>query len=138
VVRHHCIEFLYMTIINPFVVTNKNSLSSYQYRWAVEEELNNPEYSPYINKSLNELSEPEYQDSEGSKGCYHIYNYRKYHNPTKTPYTKEVLDNDFTWQLWSEIFIFSGIGAVGSALVSLAVYWTGLVFAWVLIGFRKQ
>ena len=45
----------YMTVINPFVLSNENSLSRYQYRWAVEKELKNPECRLYVMKPLIEL-----------------------------------------------------------------------------------
>jgi hypothetical protein len=129
--------FSYMVIINPFVLTNKNSLSNYQYKWAVEKELQNPECALYSIKPLTELPEPEYQDSEGRKGCYHIYNYRKYNNPTKIPYTQDDLKNDFTREFWSDISALSGLGAIGAIVISSIVYFLGLVVSWVIAGFKK-
>lgn len=128
----------YMTVINPFVLSSHNSLSKYQYRWAVEKELKNPECRLYSTKPFTELTEPEYQDNEGNKGCYHIYNYRKYNNPTKVPYTADDLDKDFSRELWGEILALSGLGLVGAAVISAVVYFLGAVVAWVLMGFRKS
>lgn len=127
-----------MILINPFVLSNQSSLSRYQYRWAVERELKNPECRLYSIKPLVELTEPEYQDSDGNKGCYHIYNYRKYNNPTKVPYTSDDLDSDFRREVWGEILVLSGLGAVGTIVLSALVYFLGVVVAWVITGFRKQ
>lgn len=129
---------LYMILINPFVLSNQSSLSRYQYRWAVERELKNPECRLYSIKPLVELTEPEYQDSGGNKGCYHIYNYRKYNNPTKVPYVSDDLDSDFRREVWGEILVLSGLGAVGAIVLSALVYFLGVVVAWVTTGFRKQ
>ncbi len=128
----------YIVLINPFVLSNQSSLSRYQYRWAVERELKNPECRQYSIKPLVELTEPEYQDSDGNKGCYHIYNYRKFNNPTKVPYTSDDLDSDFRHEVWSEILGLSGLGAVGAIVLSTLVYFLGVVVAWVITGFRKQ
>jgi len=128
----------YMTVISPFILSDRNSPSSYQYRWAVERELKNPECRPYSTTPVLELTEPSYQDGEGNKGCYHLYNYRKYTNPEKVPYTAADLDRDFKWELWSDIFALSGLGAVIAAIVSAVVYFLGSVVAWVLTGFRKS
>jgi len=127
-----------MILINPFVLSSQNNLSRYQYRWAVERELKNPECREYSIKPLVELTEPEYQDSDGNKGCYHIYNYRKFNNPTKVPYTPDDLGSDFTHEVWSEILMLSGLGAVGAIVLSALVYLLGVVVAWVIMGFRKQ
>ena len=128
----------YMILINPFVLSNQSSLPRYQYRWAVERELKNPECRQYSIKPLVELTEPEYQDSDGNKGCYHVYNYRKYNNPTKVPYTSDDLDSDFRREIWGEILVLSGLGAVGAIVLSALVYFLGVVVAWVITGFRKQ
>lgn len=128
----------YMTVVNPFVLSSQNNLSRYQYRWAVEKEFKNPECRLYSIKPLIELTEPEYQDSEGNKGCYHIYNYRKYNNPTKVPYTSDDLGKDFTQELWGEIVALSGLGVVGTMVLSALVYFLGVVVAWVITGFRKK
>lgn len=128
----------YMAVINPFVLRTSDNLSAYQYRWAVEKELKNPECRPYSTRPFTELTEPEYQDSEGNKGCYHIYNYRKYHNPTKAPYTADDLNKDFRSEVWSEILALSGLGLVGAAVISAIVYFLGAIVAWVLMGFRKK
>lgn len=128
----------YMMVVNPFVLSSQNNLSRYQYRWAVEKEFKNPDCQQYSMKPLIELTEPEYQDSEGNKGCYHIYNYRKYNNPTKVPYTTDDLDKDFTQELWSEILGLSGFGVVGAIVLSALVYFLGAVVAWVITGFRKK
>lgn len=127
-----------MILINPFVLSNQSSLPRYQYRWAVERELKNPECRQYSIKPLVELTEPEYQDSDGNKGCYHVYNYRKYNNPTKVPYTSDDLDSDFRREIWGEILVLSGLGAVGAIVLSALVYFLGVVVAWVITGFRKQ
>ena len=131
-------SLFYMTAVNPFVISNQNSLSRYQYRWAVEKELKNPECRPYSMKLLLELTEPEYQDSEGNKGCYHIYNYRKYNNSIKIPYTSDDLEKDFKQELWGEILLLSGLGVVGAIVLSAIVYFLGVVVAWVTTGFRKK
>lgn len=128
----------YMTVINPFVLRTSDNLSAYQYRWAVEKELKNPECRSYSTRPFTELTEPEYQDSDGNKGCYHIYNYRKYNNPTKVPYTADDLNKDFSSKVWSEILALSGLGLVGAAVISAIVYFLGAVVAWVLMGFRKS
>lgn len=129
---------LYVTVVNPFVLSSQNNLSRYEYRWAVEKELKNPECQQYSAKPLAELTEPEYQDSNGTKGCYHIYNYRKYNNPTKAPYTSDDLDRDFRQEVWGDILALSGLGLVGAAVISVIVYFLGAVVAWVLMGFRKK
>ncbi|MFA5940269.1 MAG: hypothetical protein WC809_13005 [Sinimarinibacterium sp.] len=126
----------YTTIVNPFVFSSRNDLSAYQYRWAVEKEFKNPECQSYSAKPLTELTEPEYQDSEGNSGCYHIYNYRKYNNPTQTPYTPDDLDRDFRDELWSELLMLSGLGFVGAIVLSAVVYFLGVVLAWIVRGFR--
>lgn len=128
----------YMIVINPFVLSNQSSLSRYEYRWAVEKELKRPECRQYSLKPLVELTEPEYQDSDGNKGCYHIYNYRKYNNPTKVPYTSDDLDSDFRHKVWNELLVLSGLGTVGAIVLSALVYFLGVVVAWVITGFRKQ
>jgi len=102
----------YALLINPFVVTEDTQGFRNQYRWAVAREFENAECQPYAKKPIEELSEPEYKDSEGRQGCYHIYNYRKFHNPTKAPYTLEDLENDYVWETLSEIFFWSGFGAL--------------------------
>ena len=129
---------LYMMLLNPFVLSSQSNLSRYQYRWAVEKELKNPECRIYSMKPLIELTEPEYQDSEGNKGCYHIYNYRKYNNSTKVPYSSVELDKDFTQELWGEIFALSGLGVLGSIVLSALVYFLGKMVAWVISGFIKK
>ena len=128
----------YMVIFNPLVVSNSQNLAKYEYRWAVEKELKNPECAPFSITPFTELTEPEYQDSEGRKGCYHIYNYRKYHNQTKSPYTTDDLDRDFEKERWSEIFMLSGLGLVGTVAVAAIVYFLGVIVAWVITGFRKS
>lgn len=130
--------FFYATVINPFVLTSKSNLSQYQYRWAVEKELKKPECQLYSAKPLAELVEPEYQDSEGNQGCYHIYNYRKYNNPTKVPYTMDDLDRDFRQELWGEIFVLAGLGLLGAIVLSVVMYFLGVVVAWVAMGFKKR
>ena len=125
----------YMTVVNPFVLNSQNNLSRYQYRWAVEKELKNPECQQYSAKSLKELAEPQYQDSEGNKGCYHIYSYRSYHNPTKVPYTSDDLEKDFEWTFWGDILALSGLGLVGTIMLAAVVYFFGTVVAWVILGF---
>ena len=128
----------YTTVVNPFVLSGQNNLSRYQYRWAVEKELKNPECQLYSAKPLAELAEPEYQDGEGNKGCYHIYSYRKYNNPTKVPYTSDDLDRDFRQELWGEILALAGLGFLGAIVLSVVVYFLGVVVAWVAMGFRKR
>jgi hypothetical protein len=128
----------YTTVINPFVLSNQNNLSRYQYRWAVEKELKNPECLRYSANPLAELAEPEYLDNDGNKGCYHIYNYRKYNNPTKVPYTLDDLDRDFRQKIWGEILALSGLGFLGVIVLSVVVYFLGVVVAWVTMGFRKR
>lgn len=127
----------YLTLVNPFVFSTQSSLSEYQYRWAVEKELANPECLQYTQKSLSELSEPAYQDSEGTKGCYHIYNYRKYNNPTQHPYTLENLNADFTREVWGELLTLSVAGLISAVVLSAFIYFCGFVVAWVVGGFRR-
>jgi len=129
---------LYATLVNPFVLSSQHHLSRYQYRWAVERELKNQECQLYSIKPLAELSEPEYQDSEGNKGCYHIYNYRKYNNPTKAPYTSDDLDSDFRREIWGDILVLSGVGLIGAIVLSSGVYFLGVIVAWVVMGFKKS
>lgn len=127
----------YMAVVNPFVLLSDSNLSRYQYRWAVEKELKNPECLPFSTKPFAELIEPEYQDKDGNKGCYHIYNYRKYHNQTTVPYTSAILDSDFTREHWGQIFAFSGICSVIAIVLSALVYFLGAVTAWVVRGVKK-
>jgi hypothetical protein len=127
----------YTTVVNPFVLISRNDLSRYEYRWAVERKLKNSECQLYSAKPLAELVEPEYQGSEGNKGCYHIYNYRKSDNPTKAPYTLDDLDRDFGQALWGEILALAGLVFVGAIALSAVVYCLGVIAAWVAMGFRK-
>ena len=124
-----------MTLINPFVSSH---LFLYQIRWAVEREFKNPDCRPYSTKPLGELTEPKYQDSEGNKGCYHIYNYRKHNNPTKVPYTPDDLDRDFKLQVVGHIFTLCGLGMVAAIVISVLVYFLGAVVARVIRGFGNQ
>ncbi len=128
--------FLYVIFINPFFLTTKNSSSSWEYRWAVERELKNPECKEFSEKPLSELVEPEYQDLNGEKGCYHIFNQRKYNNPTKIPYTAEDVDSDFKKELWGEILLLSGLGFLGAAIFSGVAYFLGIIVAWIISGFK--
>ncbi|MFN8774078.1 MAG: hypothetical protein ACK5ZQ_14015 [bacterium] len=127
----------YMAVINPFVLIKDSNLSRYEYKWAVEKELKNPECLPFSTKPFAELSEPEYQDKDGNKGCYHIYNYRKYYNQTKVPYTSADLDSDFTSAHWDQILALSGFFSMVAIVLSALVYFLGAVVAWVVRGFRK-
>ena len=129
---------LYCTLINPFVLNRQNDLSHYQYMWAVEKEFQNPECRLYAIKPLAELTQPEYNDSEGREGCYHLYNYRRNHNENKVPYTPEELASDFSKAIWGEILMLSGIGIVVAVVLSTLVYFFGTVVAWVRAGFRKE
>jgi hypothetical protein len=131
------LALLYAIFVNPFVLTSDARLSKYQYRWAVEREFEHPECKPFLERPLAMLTEPAFTDTEGKEGCYHIYNYRKYNNPDKVPYTLQDLGSDFRRGIWTDLLGISGIGAVLVAVVSGLVYLAGLVIAWVRAGFRK-
>lgn len=129
---------LYCFLINPFVLSSKSSLSRYQYKWAVEKELKNPECQPFSKKPLSELTEPNYNNSEGREGCYHLYNYRHFHNQTTIPYTQESLDSDFTKEIWGELLTLSGVGGLIAGMLSATIYFLGWLVAWIVAGFSKK
>jgi hypothetical protein len=129
---------LYLAVVNPFVLSSQHELSVYEYQWAVQNELKNPECRLYTTKPLIELTEPEYRDRDGKEGCYHIYNQRKYHNPTKVPYTSDDLNKDGLQEIWGVILAYSGLGFVGGIVLSAVAYFLGVLVAWVLVGFRKN
>ena len=130
--------FLYATVLNPLFGNNLSYQSRYEYRTAVERELNNPLCLAYTLRPLAELVEPEFTDAYGSEGCYHIYNQRKFNNPTKVPYTAEDLDSEFQQEVRGEMLALAGIGFVGSLMLSALVYFLGVVVAWVVSGFRAR
>ena len=128
---------IYMAIINPFVYKKDGELSRYKYRWAAERELKNPECLIYSIKPLAELTEPEYNNSEGNSGCYYIYNYRRFNNPDKYPYTADDLDRDFAWEYWKDIIFLSAFGSIVTLVLSSLVYALGAITAWIIGGFKK-
>jgi len=128
----------YGIFIHSSIEASKNDLSTYQYKWAVERELSNPECLLFKNSPFDKLIEPPYTDSEGKTGCYHLYNYRKYHNQITVPYTKDKLDSDVFYEFWSirgQLALVFGFYAI--ALSALA-YFAGFLIAWVKTGFCCQ
>ena len=111
-------------------------MANYQYKWAVEREMKYSYCAPYMEKPFSELVEPKYVDMDGSSGCYHIYNYRRYHDQKSTPFTNKGLDSSFESNRWADLGAISGVGLVIASLLSGLIYLAGVVFAWVLKGFK--
>ena len=126
----------YFVLINPFVLTSDSQLSEWKYRWAAEKEFKNPECTPYQTQPIRQLTEPAY-DSEGNRGCWHIYTSRKLRDNDVIPYTLKIFNGDFIRERWIGLLELAGIGAIGALLVSALLYFIGWVVAWVIAGFRK-
>jgi len=126
----------YFAIVNPFVLTKDSTRSRYEYKFATEREMSRAECAPYMTRPFGELAEPPFVDMQGTSGCYHVYNSRRFDNQTTVPYTKEVLNNDFSSKQWGDLFAVSGVGLLLFGILSACVYIAGLVAGWVFKGFR--
>jgi len=132
------LSLFYGILIFPFLATENQSQSRYEYRRAVEREMRNPECTVFMQEAFQKLTEPKYTDSDGRSGCYHIYNYRKYHNQTTVPYTEEVLNKDFHQQGVIDFFGLAGIGVLLALVFSGLIYGTGATIRWIRRGFASK
>lgn len=132
------LALLYAVVIAPFQLTSDSRMSEFKYKWAVERELKRSECIQYATKPFSELQEPAYIDADGAKGCYHIYNYRRFHDQVTVPFTQKVLEENFSAQRWETLFGISAVSGFVALIAAGLVYFMGWVFSWVLGGFRKS
>ncbi len=132
------VGLLYMTTIQPFILTRDTTSYLAKQRLAADIELTRSECKPFSKNSLTDLKIPEYQDEFGFKGCYHLYNWRTFNNPTKVPYTSDDLKTDFQKEVWKIIIQYSAVSALIATIISALVYFIGMIAAWVVNGFRDK
>jgi hypothetical protein len=130
------LALFYALLINPFVQNSSGNAGRYNFKWAIEREMKNPVCIDYMSKPFIELSEPEY-DSDGAKGCWHVYTHRRYLEGNKA-ITEESYQSQFVLEQWQNIGLYALMGLVVVLALSTLVYGTGKVVAWVIGGFKKD
>ena len=126
------ISILYMILINPFVLNNQTNHFSYERKWKIEDDFENPVCKPYIEQSIKTLTEPEFGSS-----CYYLYSERRYQEHDVYPYTLEKYESDFEWREWKNILGIMGGGLLITIIISGLVYLFGVIIKWISIGFKK-
>lgn len=127
------ISILYMVLINPFVLNDKNNISKYEWKWKVEDDFKKPECITYIEKPINLLIHPK----DGST-CIYLYAERKIRQEHDVyPYTLEKYESDFEWREWKNILGIMGGGLLITIIISGLVYFFGVIINWIRIGFKK-
>lgn len=132
------LSLFYGVLILPFMLTKDGNLANYRYKWAVEREMRNPECLSFIKDPLEKLTEPKFTDSEGTTGCYHIYNQRQHHNKTTVPYTEDMLNKDFYNERVMDLLEIAGIGGLLALFCSAVIYGAGATIRWILRGFTSK
>ncbi len=128
--------FLYFIVIYPLAETNKGSSFRYSTKWAIENEMKNPECAVYMSGTFSELKEPDF-DPDGRTGCYNIYVHRKYWDENK-PITKSSYDEHFVSEERERWATYIGMGALIAVVLSAFVYGAGVVVSWIVRGFKRS
>lgn len=123
---------LLFSIFEGIVQTNLGWTGNNLYATSIYEDYKNPKCEPYINKPLNQLTEPEYDS-----GCWYIYTHRKYLKEDIYPYTEKMYKSGENWSYLVDLLTWISIYSLISLIGSLLLYGLGLIFNWIVIGFKN-
>lgn len=123
-------------IVYPFIYAGAYVFGSYHYeeRQHLLKDLASPNCSKYATKPLIQLEQPGW--GEGGS-CYHLYQARKYGDPSVVPFKIETFDE------WTDRRYYENLSwtmAITSAITLVCaglVYFLGFVIAWIRRGFAK-
>lgn len=118
-----------------YPVIDLGSSRSFNYRWAIEKDFNNPICDNYTKQPLVTLEEPNFSLEGGS--CWHIYTHRKYLKKETLPLTYEAYVSEDNRSYRNNLFGFMGIMSAFVLFCSAIVYGTGKVFVWIRRGFKQ-
>jgi hypothetical protein len=122
----------YGVFIQPFRDCDAGHLSSIEYGFKLERDLENPNCKAYQTDELSQLKEPPFSEWGGT--CWHLYNSRKYNNVV--PYTFEVYESGRLQRLYSCLGIGALIYGLIAVILAAMLYGAGAIIAWIRGGFK--